>query len=71
MKLKSGVFLIVASLVVGLLAAVPMVFNRDDSLLLPGLLLSGVLFLAGVVSIFRRANRQAGTRQMPHTGRSS
>lgn len=71
MKLKSGAFLIVASVVVGVLAAVPMVFNRDDTLLLPGTLLSGILFLAGIVSIFRHANRKVDTKQMPPAGRDS
>lgn len=71
MKQKSGVFLIVASFVVSLIAALPMIINRDESLLLPGLLLSGVLFLAGIVSLFRRASRKAGAKQMPHAGSDS
>jgi hypothetical protein len=64
MKRKSGVFLIVASMVVASIAALPMIINQDDALLMPGMLLGGVLFLAGVVSVFRPAARKDDTKQV-------
>jgi hypothetical protein len=66
MKMKSGAFLIVASIVICLIATLPMIINQDDSLMLPGLLLGGVLFLAGMVSFFRRGLTREDKGRMPH-----
>ena len=71
MKMKSGAFLVVASIVISLIASLPMIINQDDSLMLPGLLLSGVLFLAGIVSIFRRALSRDDKERLPHASKDA
>ena len=65
MKLKSGYFLILASIVIALVGVIPWKANQDSSLLLPALLMSGVLFLAGIVSLLKRAYHRLDHEQQP------
>lgn len=65
MKMKSGSFLIFASFVVAAITSLPMI-NHDDTLLMPGLLLSNVLFLAGIVTVFRRVLGKEDKKRLPH-----
>lgn len=53
LTLKSSLLLIVTGMIVSTLCAIPKIFNRDDTFLVPGLIITSVLFLLGLIGIIK------------------
>ena len=53
LTLRQSTLLIIASYVIGMIAALPMVIKQNDSFLVPGLVISIVLFLIGIIGMLK------------------
>ena len=56
MTLKTGITLIIASFIIGIIGALPMIIDRNDSWLLPSLIISKVLLLAGIFVLVKQSS---------------
>lgn len=54
-KSKQGVWLILASLIITTIAAIPMIINLNDSFLVPSLIGGVILFLSGIFFLVKKA----------------
>ncbi len=59
MTLKTSILLIIASIIIGLFGALPMILNRDDSWLAIGLIVSNVLFILGIVGLIKSHSKKS------------
>lgn len=51
LTIKTSTILIVVSFVITAIGALPMIINRDNSLLLPGFIVGNVLMIVGIMGI--------------------
>ena len=51
--LRRSVLIIIAGLVIGVIAGLPMIINKNDSFIVPGVIISTLAFLIGIINILR------------------
>lgn len=54
LSFRTSIFLIIGSLLISAIGALPMIINRNDYYLLPALVVSNLLFIVGITGVLKK-----------------